>query len=53
MYLQKGQCHHTVKSICQRETISFKPTLCLYVDSNFIVCSEPNDSGKFESASAK
>ena len=27
-------------------------TLCLYVDSNFIVCNEAN-SGKFESASAK
>ena len=29
MYLQKS--HHTVKSIRQRETISFK---CSYVDSN-------------------
>ena len=45
--------HHTVKSIRQRETNFIQAaTLCSYVASNFIVCSEPN-SGKFESASAK
>ena len=51
MHLQKG--HHTVKSIRQRETNFIQAaTLCSYVTSNFIVCSEPN-LGKFKSASAK
>ena len=50
MYLQKG--HHTEINSPTSDDFIQAATLCSYVDSNFIVCSETN-SGKFKSASAK